>query len=192
MSGVLLSLTSVSYTHLQALGLDCHGSRALEGGVALGCLELADPQLARVHARDGHAAVLARGDGGLALCIPRAVGRQCATAVVGDAQDRPGQRLVAVAAALGEREIPGVGARIVARRVGKAGVAGLVGKGRARIAQVDLVGVALRDACLLYTSPRAFLFALVAAQMPSTVRTARAPTDLKPNLDRRSPNAEIP
>ena len=32
--------------------------------------------------------------------------------------------------------------------------------------------------------PRAFLFALVAAQMPSTVRTARAPTDLKPNLIR--------
>ena len=31
--------------------------------------------------------------------------------------------------------------------------------------------------------PRAFLFAL-AAQMPSTVRTARAPTDLKPNLIR--------
>ena len=32
--------------------------------------------------------------------------------------------------------------------------------------------------------PRAFLFALVTAQMPSTVRTARAPTDLKPNLIR--------
>ena len=32
--------------------------------------------------------------------------------------------------------------------------------------------------------PRAFLFALVAAQMPSTVRTARAPTDLKPNFIR--------
>ena len=32
-------------------------------------------------------------------------------------------------------------------------------------------------------TPRAFLFAL-AAQMPSTVRTARAPTDLKPNLIR--------
>ena len=34
------------------------------------------------------------------------------------------------------------------------------------------------------SDPRAFLFALVAAQMPSTVRTARAPTDLKPNLIR--------
>ena len=34
------------------------------------------------------------------------------------------------------------------------------------------------------SEPRAFLFALVAAQMPSTVRTARAPTDLKPNLIR--------
>ena len=33
------------------------------------------------------------------------------------------------------------------------------------------------------SDPRAFLFAL-AAQMPSTVRTARAPTDLKPNLIR--------
>ena len=32
-------------------------------------------------------------------------------------------------------------------------------------------------------TPRAFLFAL-SAQMPSTVRTARAPTDLKPNLIR--------
>ena len=34
------------------------------------------------------------------------------------------------------------------------------------------------------SEPRAFLFALFAAQMPSTVRTARAPTDLKPNLIR--------
>ena len=34
------------------------------------------------------------------------------------------------------------------------------------------------------SEPRAFLFALVAAQMPSTVRTARTPTDLKPNLIR--------
>ena len=34
------------------------------------------------------------------------------------------------------------------------------------------------------SEPRAFLFALVAAQMPSTVRTARAPTDLKPNFIR--------
>ena len=33
------------------------------------------------------------------------------------------------------------------------------------------------------SDPRAFLFAL-SAQMPSTVRTARAPTDLKPNLIR--------
>ena len=34
------------------------------------------------------------------------------------------------------------------------------------------------------SDPRASLFALVAAQMPSTVRTARAPTDLKPNFIR--------
>ena len=60
---------------VQALGLDRHRARTLKGGVALGRLELADLQLARVHARDVHAAVLARGDGGLALRIPRAVGR---------------------------------------------------------------------------------------------------------------------
>lgn len=34
------------------------------------------------------------------------------------------------------------------------------------------------------SEPRAFLFALFAAQMPSAVRTARAPTDLNPNLIR--------
>lgn len=44
---------------VQTLGLDRRGTRALKGGVALGRLELADLQLARVHARDGHAAVLA-------------------------------------------------------------------------------------------------------------------------------------
>ena len=35
---------------VQALGLDRHGAHALKGGVALGRLELADLQLARVHA----------------------------------------------------------------------------------------------------------------------------------------------
>ena len=34
------------------------------------------------------------------------------------------------------------------------------------------------------SEPRAFLFALVAAQMPSTVRTARASTDLKSDFIR--------
>ena len=38
---------------------------------------------------------------------------------------------------------PGIGRGVITRRMGESGIAGLVDEGRARVTQVDLVGVAL-------------------------------------------------